>query len=117
MTAVNGNAVVYRNVTPNRGHWIGFQLEGVKSNRFAVGARVTVEVGERRYVRELFPTNGFSGQSTHRLHVGIGAATAIDRVEIRWPSGLVQEVRGPALDRYHTIREAVGVETAAGADP
>lgn len=108
----NGPALLYRNtVAPGR-HWIGFELEGTRSNRSAIGAEVIVEFGDRRMRRIVDGGMGFCSQNDRRLHFGLGGAERADRVEIRWPSGLVQELRGLEIDRRHRI-----VEPAADGEP
>jgi enediyne biosynthesis protein E4 len=64
---------------------------GTKSNRDAIGARVTLKAGGLTMIREVNGGNGYSGQSSLRLHFGIGRATKVDSAEIRWPSGAVQK--------------------------
>ena len=99
-------ALFYHNVTEGAGHWVELKLVGVKSNRDAIGARVTLKAGGQTMIREVNGGNGYSGQSSLRLHFGIGAATKIDSVEIRWPSGIVQkETLG--IDKITKITEAV----------
>jgi hypothetical protein len=100
-------SLLYRNVTQPAGHWIELTLRGTRSNRDAIGARVTVSAGGHRYLREVNGGNGYAGQSTLRLHVGVGAAPAIDEVSIRWPSGIMQRVAAIPIDRISTITEPV----------
>lgn len=96
-----------RNDGGNRGGWIGFRLTGRGGNRGAIGARVTVVAGALRQVGELHA--GSSHLSTHdpRLHFGLGAATTVDRVEIRWPSGKTQTLTALPAGRYHLVTEPV----------
>ena len=63
------------------------RLVGVTSNRDALGARVTVTAGGRTQVREVKSGSSYLGQSDLRVHVGLGDARSVDRVEIRWPGG------------------------------
>ncbi len=100
-----GPLLMYRNeVQPGR-HWIDFELEGTASNRSAIGARVEVSWSGRRQVQEVSGGSGFSAQNQRRLHYGLGTATAVDRVEIRWPSGGREAIERPAIDRLHRVRE------------
>ena len=100
-----GPFLIYRNaVSPGR-HWIGFALEGTSSNRSAIGARVEVAWAGRRQVQEVSGGSGFSAQNDRRLHYGLGTATSVDRVVIRWPSGRVQVIDQPAIDRLHQVKE------------
>jgi hypothetical protein len=108
----------YRNAlfeNPGHGnHWVTFKLEGTKSNRAAMGARIKVVVktaaGEREIHRTV-GTGGSFGASPLRQEIGLGNAESIARVEIRWPAtGVTQVVTNVKLDHFHKIRE--GVETA-----
>ncbi len=69
------------------GHWLELKLVGVRSNRDAVGARVTVRAGGRRQVREVHAGSGYLSGSSLVQHFGLGRATRIDSLEVRWPSG------------------------------
>ena len=97
-------ALFYRNQTEGAGNWAEFKLIGVKSNRDAIGARVTLKAGGHALIREVNGGNGYSGQSSLTLHFGIGAATKIDSLEVRWPSGTIQK-ESPAVNRITKITE------------
>lgn len=102
----NGPLLLYANtVAPGR-HWIAFDLEGTASNRSAIGARVELHWNGRRQVQEVSGGSGFSSQSQRRVHYGLGAAEAVDRVVIRWPSGRTETIDRPAVDRVHRVKEA-----------
>jgi hypothetical protein len=85
-------------------HWVGLKLEGVKSNRSAIGARVRVDAGNRSIYRTVNTGTSF-GDSPLELHVGLAEAKAIDSIEIRWPSGAVQRLPGVPVDQSYRIRE------------
>jgi hypothetical protein len=108
-TNANQPSLLYRNVSPTAGHWLELKLVGTASNRDAVGARATVRIGGATLIREVNGGNGYASQSTRRLHFGLGAATKIDALEIRWPSGRIDKVTVP-VDRIVTIKEGTGVE-------
>lgn len=103
-TNVGQEPFLFRNVSPGGGHWIGLKLTGTKSNRDAIGARATLKTGGGVLIREVNGGNGYAGQSTSLLHFGLGAATEIDSLEIRWPGGRTEKVTVP-LDRVTTIKE------------
>jgi hypothetical protein len=87
-------------------HYVTFRLQGTKSNRDAIGAVAKLYgVGGGVMVRQVHCTGGYLSQSSKDLHFGLGDTTAIDRVEIRWPSGLRQVLPSPAVDRLHKITE------------
>ena len=104
VVAQQGPLAYFHNGTAG-GHSLTLRLEGTKSNRDAVGAAVTVEVGEKSY--RAWRTGGGSYQSSSdpRLHFGLGDATRVDAVEVRWPSGRID--RYPALEagRSYHVRE------------
>jgi hypothetical protein len=98
-----------RNDTTGSGHWITIGLAGVKSNRDGIGAAVRVTAGGRTQLGEIRSGGSYSSQNDRRAHFGIGAAAMIDRVEIRWPSGLVDTASALAADRFYVAREGQGV--------
>lgn len=82
-----------------------FRLTGVQSNRSAIGARVTVEANGHRRMQEVLSGGSYFSQSDFALHFGLGAAGAIDQVEVRWPSGKVQLWEKLPAGRKYTITE------------
>jgi len=80
-------------------------LEGTKSNRAAVGAQVRATVGGKTYLSFVNGGNGFGAQSTSRVQFGMGTSSTIDKVEIRWPSGLKQVLENLSADRIYKIQE------------
>ena len=100
-----GPLLVYRNnVLPNQ-QWIEFELEGVASNRSAIGASVTLFWNGQRQAQEVSGGIGFSAQNQRRLHFGLGADPRIEKAEVRWPSGRLQTLDKPAPGQLHRIRE------------
>ncbi|HEX9941653.1 MAG TPA: CRTAC1 family protein [Thermoanaerobaculia bacterium] len=106
-TNANQESLLYHNASPRGGHWLELKLVGTKSNRDAIGARATVKTGDVTLIREVNGGNGYASQSSARLHFGLGTATRVDSLEIRWPSGRVEKVSVP-VDRLTTIREGEG---------
>jgi hypothetical protein len=100
--------LLYRDVIEKPGNWVELKLIGAKSNRDAIGARVTIKTGALSLMREVDGGNGYSSQSTLRLHFGLGTADKLDSVEIRWPSGLKQSVTLP-LNKISKIQEGKGL--------
>lgn len=110
----NGPLVLYRNdVAPGR-DWIGFALEGSCgddagtgcSNRSAIGAQVTLHWSGQQQVQEVSGGAGFCAQNQRRLHFGLGEAGRVEKAVIRWPSGRVQDVMRPDVNRVHHIKES-----------
>ena len=108
LTGDNYRNVLYEN--PGYGnHWVVLKLEGVRSNRAAIGARIRVVVATEDGERSIYKTvrsGGSFGASPLRQEIGLGRARAIERIEIGWPaSGLTQVVRGLKLDSVYRVRE------------
>lgn len=103
-----GPLLLYRNTVAPERAWIGFELEGRASNRSAIGSQVRLRWGDREQLQEVSGGSGFAAQNQRRLHFGLGAAQAVDSVEIRWPSGQRQVLTAPALNRYHRLVEPEG---------
>jgi predicted Zn-dependent protease len=91
------------------GHWVVLQLEGVRSNRDAVGSRVTLLAGGRQRVAQRTGGGSYQSANDPRLHFGLGESEQIERLEIRWPSGLVQSFAGLPADRGYLLREGAAV--------
>jgi enediyne biosynthesis protein E4 len=103
---VNANAApfLYHNVAPLR-HWIELVLRAPGGNRFAIGAQVRVTAGGRTLLRFVNGGNGFAGQSTTTVHVGLDTAREAESVEIRWPDGARQRLEHLPADRIYHIDE------------
>ena len=99
--------------TRSQNHWILVQLEGVKSNRSAIGARVTCVTGSLRQTDEVRSGGSFFSQNDLRLHFGLGDARRVDLLEIRWPDGSVERIRDLAVDRIVTVKEGSGISTSS----
>ncbi|HEY7214960.1 MAG TPA: CRTAC1 family protein [Thermoanaerobaculia bacterium] len=95
-----------RNQVGQRRSWLEVELAGTRSNRDAVGARVTVLAGGKRLTREVAAGDGYASQSMLRLHFGLGGARRIEELTVRWPaSGTMQRFRGVAAGRIVHITE------------
>jgi hypothetical protein len=89
------------------GHYVNVALTGTKSNRSAIGARVVVNAGGRKMVNEVMSGGSYYSQNSLTLHFGLGAASTVDSIEIRWPNGGVQKVGKSAADQTLHITEQV----------
>jgi hypothetical protein len=101
----NGPVLLYRNTVADGNHWIEFELEGQGSNRTAIGTAVRVFWNGQQQLQEVSGGSGFCSQNDRRLHFGLGKSAAVDRVEIRWPSGKTQTVAGPESNKLYKIKE------------
>jgi hypothetical protein len=97
---------VLYNVTPDSGHWIELQLEGVRSNRDGIGATVKL-TGESGRVQYNHATTavGYASASDKRVHFGLGADRMAREIRIRWPSGIEQVLSGVSADRVLKVKE------------
>jgi hypothetical protein len=100
---------VLHNCARSVGHGLVLQLVGTRSNRSAIGARVTVQLAGRRLIDEVRSGGSFCSQNDLRVHVGLGARSRADRVEVAWPSGAVDAISGIDGDQIVVIREGSGV--------
>ncbi|MBL7952400.1 MAG: VCBS repeat-containing protein [Flavobacteriales bacterium] len=99
---------------PNGNHWSRVALHGTVSNRDGIGARVTVESALGSQVREVRSGEGFKYMSSLMPHFGLGPDTQIDRIIVRWPSGIVQEMETPYIDQVVHITEPVNTAVSDG---
>jgi hypothetical protein len=103
--------VLLRNVSDDHNHWVGLLFTGgAKSPRDAIGSTVYVTVGALRQRGDVMSGGSFESSNDFRVHFGLGTATAVDKVEIRWPDGKRENVAMPSgVDRYYEIEEGKGV--------
>ncbi len=106
---LEGEPMILRAESTARNHWISFALEGTKSNRLALNARVRVTAGDLVQEDEVRSGGSYLSQSDLRLHFGLGAHERIDKAEILWPSGEKEILSQLAADRFYTVREGRGV--------
>ena len=98
------NDRLYQN-QPNGNHWLTLQLKGTKSNRDAIGARITVKAGGKKQMREVNAGSSFISQNSLWQTFGLGEAKIIDAIEIRWPSGIKQVLRNRRTDQKIIVSE------------
>jgi len=102
---LGGRGTLVHNVSTDTGHWIAVKLVGTKSNRDGIGARVEVDAAAKRWTAERVAGSGYLSQDDGRLHFGLGSATAIDKLIVRWPSGREQTLEKLTVDRVLTVEE------------
>ena len=95
----------YRNLKGNQNNWLEVDLRGVKSNRYAVGAQITLNAGSLLVYREVKGSEGFGATSPYRQHFGLGKNTKIDSLEVRWPSGAKQRFSALEVNHILSIKE------------
>jgi hypothetical protein len=90
-------------------HWVSFELQGTKSNRLAIGARLKIVAGGMTQTEEIRSGGSYLSQSDLRVHFGLNTATKIDSVEIRWPSGKVETLKNLDVDKFYAVLEGQGI--------
>jgi hypothetical protein len=108
ISVIDEKPLLLRNDTAG-GHWITVGLRGTRSNRSAIGAKVTIEAGGRRQVAEVRSGGSYISHNDLRVRFGLGDATTVDRLTIRWPSGAVETAKALPGDRIYHAREGAGV--------
>ena len=92
----------------NSNHWVAIRTVGTKSNRDGIGARIRVKTPSRILVDEVRSGSSYDSNNDMRVHFGLGVATKIEWVEIRWPSGLEERFANIAVDQIQTLKEGSG---------
>lgn len=109
MNNLDSSPTVLRNVVRDKNNWLTLHLiGGPKSPRDAVGAVVFLTAGGMLQRGDVVSGGSYASQSDMRVHFGLGTATHVDKVEIRWPSGLHETVRVPGINRIVTVEEGKG---------
>lgn len=108
-------AAILRNDTRNENRWVRLELQGTKSNRDGIGARVEVQAGGLTIHRQR--KGGYCLESSHdpRILVGVGTPDQVDKVVVRWPSGAVSTLEKLATGKSYKVVEPPPVKTAAAA--
>jgi hypothetical protein len=105
VTAIGARAEVWVNQSPGANHWLELRLQGTKSNRDAIGARVKVVTGNKTQFNHVTTSCGYGSSSAGPMHFGLGADASVNLVEIRWPSGQVQQLKTVMADRVVRVKE------------
>jgi hypothetical protein len=109
INVMDGHPVLLRNVSPDKNHWLELKLVGgPKSPRDAVGATVYVTANGMKQRGDVLSGGSYLSSNDPRPHFGLGQATAVDAIEVHWPSGKVEHFTVPGVDRIVTITEETG---------
>jgi hypothetical protein len=106
---IDGAPLILRNITKSNAHWITLQLVGTKSNRLALGAKLTAVAGPLVQVEEVRSGGSYLSQNDLRIHFGLGSSKLLDRLDIRWPSGTTETLKNLQADRFYVVKENAGV--------
>ena len=102
---LGGHAKLFRNNCKTGHNWLAVRLVGTHSNRDGIGARLTLEAGGRRQIREVSGGRSFMGQHMRPAHFGLGTVSKVGRLTVRWPSGIVQTLTDVPANRRVTVTE------------
>ena len=105
VTALSAPAEIWINQSPGNNHWLEFKLQGTKSNRDGIGASIKVVTKSGAQYNHMTTSAGYASSSAGPVHFGLGTNASADLVEIRWPSGIVQQMREIAGDRVVVVKE------------
>jgi len=105
---INEPPSLYR-LDVDRGNAVLIELVGTKSNRSAIGARVTVEAGGLRQIGDVRSGSSFASQPDFRIHFGVGKALLADQVAILWPSGIRTVLKGVDVNQWIKVKEGEGI--------
>ncbi len=105
---INEPPSLLRNDVSGSAHWLKVKLIGTRSNTSAIGSVVTAVYGKRRQAQAVMASSSYLSSSDRRLHFGLGEATIAD-LEIIWPSGIHESIKGLHADHLVTVREGTGV--------
>jgi hypothetical protein len=106
---LKGQPMILRPEGGPQNHWISFQLEGVKSNRLALNARVRATAGDLVQLGEVMSSGSYLSQNDLRIHFGLGGHSHVDKAEVIWPDGKVETLTNLVADRFYSVREGSGV--------
>jgi hypothetical protein len=113
INSMDGVPVLLRNVSPDHHHWVEMKLiGGPKSPRDAVGASVYLTANRMRQRGDVLSGGSYLSSNDMRVHFGLGNSDKVDQLEIHWPSGAMEKVTLPAVDRIYTITESKGITGA-----
>jgi hypothetical protein len=110
---MNESPSLLRNDLKGDQNWLKVKLEGVKSNRSAIGARVLVRYGDKVQAQAVLSQSSFYSSNDPRLHFGLGAFKTAD-IEVHWPNGLVEQFPGVTSNRWLKLREGSGAKLTPG---
>jgi hypothetical protein len=105
VNALKAPAEIWMNQSPGTSHWIEFKLQGTKSNRDGIGARIKIVTKSGAQYNHMTTSSGYASSSAAPVHFGLGANVSVDLVEIHWPSGIVQTMKDLEGDQIVNVKE------------
>jgi len=110
INSLDTTPVLLRNVNADHHHWVEMKLVGgPKSPRDAIGATVYLTANGMKQREDVMSGGSYISSNDQRVHFGLGEAGTVDGVEIHWPSGAVEKLKLPNVDRIFTVQEGKGI--------
>ena len=106
---LDGSPMILKNMGDDKNHWITLEPASPEKNRQAIGAKVKAIAGNMTQTEQVRSGGSYLSQNDLRVHFGLGAATKVDVLEIRWPSGKVERLQNLAADKFYSILEGEGI--------
>ena len=106
VTALGQDAEIWMNRSEKSGHWLDIALQGTKSNRDGIGARIKLVTRNGAQYNHMTTSVGYASSSDGPVHFGLGTDTQADSIEIHWPSGIVQTLQNVSADQVLHVTEA-----------
>ena len=105
IAVLDGSPVLLKN-KGTKNHWVGFSLKGSKSNRDGIGARITItDTSGKKQIFDVSTAGSYLSSNDRRVVAGLGTVSGVSKVEVRWPTGNVQTITDPKIDRYLPVNE------------
>jgi enediyne biosynthesis protein E4 len=108
VTPIGGHARLFRNVSPNRGHWLKVRAFDPNRHRDTYGAEVRVRSGQREWLRLINPAQSYLSSSSPLAFFGLGATSQFDAIRVSWPDGCQEEFSGGGVDRSIVLHKGKG---------
>jgi hypothetical protein len=106
VTALSAPAEIWMNDSPGDSHWLEIALQGTKSNRDGIGARIRIVAGGLTQFNHMSTATGYASSSAGPVHFGLGSAKTVDEIEVYWPSGIKQVLQNVPADQILRIKES-----------
>ena len=105
VTALSAPAEIWINDSPGNHHWLEIALQGTKSNRDGIGARIKLIAAGKAQFNHMTTASGYASSSAGPVHFGLGEAAVAEEIEVRWPSGTVQTLKNIPADQLLRVKE------------
>ena len=106
---LDSSPMILKNTGDKTNHWITLELGAKEGNPLAIGARVKVTTGKVTQTAEIRSGESYLSQNDLRVHFGLGKATKVDLIEIRWNSGKIETIKDVAADKFYAVLEGKGI--------